>query len=95
MTTILERLRMLLRFPGKRSESVTKAPTREEIIPDDDVKVSVFKSSTDGKLVVRLGDSNSVHSVVVSGEALMHAASVIDGLLDGDSSQPHVTRTLN
>lgn len=96
MTTILARLRAKFVKTAEDTEVRPRpvAPDIEEIIHNDNFELSVFRDATTNGIVVRMGDSVSGRSIVVSGEAVMHAAGIVDKTFD-DKKNSSVPRSLN
>jgi hypothetical protein len=66
----------------------------EEIIENDDVLLSVFRDSTSGGIFVRISGPDN-KGVVVSAEAVVHAAGVVEQCFDSKSNVGPASRTLN
>ena len=96
MTTILARLKAKF---AKRVEDVEMVrgpvvPVVDEIIQNDNFELTVFRDSATNGIIVRMGDSATGRSIVVSGEAVMHAAGIVDKTFD-DKKNSNATRSLN
>ena len=102
MTTILGRLKAKIAKIRARSTERKMTPEAtagpvfpnvNEIVADDDFELTVFRDHTTNGIVVRMGNSVTGKSIVVTGEAVMHAAAVVEKTFDAKKNAD-ATRSL-
>lgn len=74
--------------------TTAKLPDSQEITKDDDFLLSVFKDTSSGGIFVRMGDVQTGKSIVFSGEAVMHAAAIVEKTFEARKNAP-TPRSLN